>query len=453
MKRIIYISVLALGFVFCKTDTAAQFFQQSSLYTDNLYLINPAAIGHYDYLRSSFSHRNQWSGLKGAPRSNAYTLSTPFKGNIYLGGVFLNDKEDLIERTSGVLTYTYRLQLDQKQIIFLGVSGGFGQTKLNLQNARVEDYSDGVLNFEQNNSTTFSANFGAYYKYDNLNIGLAFPNFAKVKAGAASFGQTGIDGLKESPLVHASYRIEGISENINLTPMAVFRFAPAGRSQYDFSVKADYKNRFWLGLMMRQYTGLITMLGGNITDQLQIGYSYEFPTQGIAQYSGGTHEFMISLNLRALTAGIKRDDFKNAKRFLKEVSSTDSSLVGPPVPDYLGGEKEKVSVADAVSNYQKAKAQEEALGTFKLVNSSGVLGASARRGYYVVLAAHRTKDMALERAKDIEESGTPVQIVLNDKKSWYLITGEFTVNKEQAIMRALVFRKRGFKGAWVFINK
>jgi type IX secretion system PorP/SprF family membrane protein len=453
MKRIIYISVLVLGFVFCKTDAAAQFFQQSSLYTDNLYLINPAAIGHYDYLRSSFSHRNQWSGLKGAPRSNAYTLSTPFKGKVYLGGVFLSDKEDLIERTSGVLTYAYRLQLDQKQIVFLGLSGGFGQTKLNLQNARVEDYSDGVLNFDQNNSTTFSANFGAYYKYDNLNIGLAFPNFAKVKAGATSFGDTGFNGLTESPMLHASYRIDSISQNINLTPMVVFRFAPAGRSQYDFSVKADYKNRFWLGLMMRQYTGLITMLGGNITDQLQIGYSYEFPKQGIAQYSSGTHEFMISLNLRALTAGIKRDDYKNAKRFLKEVASNDSSLVGPPIPDYLGGEKENISVADAVSNYEKAKAQEEALGTFKLVNSSGVLGASAKRGYYVVLAAHREKDLALKRANDITSGGTKVQIILNDRKSWYLITAEYTVNKEQAIMRALFFRKRGFKGAWVFINK
>lgn len=453
MKKIIYISFLVVGFVFSKTDTDAQFFQQSSLYTDNLYLINPAAIGHYDYLRSSFSHRNQWSGLKGAPRSNAYTLSTPFKANVYLGGVFLNDKEDLIERTSGVITYAYRLQLDQNQVVFLGLSGGFGQTKLNLQNARVDDYSDGVLNFEQNNSTAFSANFGAYYKYDNLNVGVAFPNFAKVKAGAASFGDTGIDGLKESPLVHVSYRVEGITENINLTPMGVYRFAPAGRSQYDFSLKADYKNRFWLGLMMRQYTGLITMLGGNVTDQLQVGYSYEFPTRGIARQTAGTHEFMISLNLRALTAGINRDDYKNAKRFLREVAPKDSSLVGPPIPDYLGGEKEKISVADAVSNYQKAKAQQEALGTFKMVNSSGILGASARRGYYVVLAAHRTKALALKRANDIAAGGTKVQIILNDRKSWYLITGEYTVNKEQAIIRALFFRKKGFKGAWVFINK
>ena len=103
--------------------------------------------------------------------------------------------------------------------------------------------------------------------------------------------------------------------------------------------------------------------------------------------------------------------------------------------------------------YRKEQADKETLGTFKEVNSSGKLGVVAKRGYYVVLASHRTKSLALKRANDFRAQGLNVKVILNDRKSWYLVTGVFTVNKEQAIIQALNFRKKGYKGAWVFINK
>ena len=450
IQHILFGLILLLG---TAGTVCAQFFQQSSLYMDNLYLINAAAIGEYEFLRSSFSHRNQWNGIEGAPRSNAYTISTPFSDKIYLGGVFLNDKEDLIERTSGVLTYAYQLQIDAEQVVVFGLSGGVGQTKLNVQNARVEDYTDNVLSIGNFNATTFTTNFGLYYKYRNVRGGLSFPNFASINTGQGEFGESGVGGLKESPMVHASYKFDNISEDINLTPMGIYRFAPAGRSQFDISLRADYQNRFWAGVMLRQYAGFIAQAGANITDQLQVGYSYEFPTNGIARNSSGTHEFIISLNLRKLTASLNKEDFKSKRKYMAAVAPQDSSLIGPPLPPYLGGDKEKVSVAEAIKQYRKEQADKETLGTFKEVNSSGKLGVVAKRGYYVVLASHRTKSLALKRANDFRAQGLNVKVILNDRKSWYLVTGVFTVNKEQAIIQALNFRKKGYKGAWVFINK
>jgi type IX secretion system PorP/SprF family membrane protein len=453
IEKMTYKTLILLTLVLGFKNSEAQFFQQSSLYSENLYLINPASIGDYDYLRSSFSHRNQWTGIKGAPRSNAYTLSTPVSGNIFLGGIFLSDKEDLIERTSAMLTYAYRLQLDKTQTLFFAVSAGMGQTKLNLQDARVDDFTDNVLNFQQNNSTAFSANFGAFYTWGKLNVGLAFPNFAKVNAGAVQFGDSGLKGLKESPLAHASYHFDNISSNIGFTPSFVYRFAPVDRSQYDAMLKVDFKNRFWGGMMFRQYAGVIAMAGANLTDQLQVGYSYEMPTSGIAMQTSGSHEFMVSLNLRAISAGLKRENYKHAKRFLPELSPLDSSLTGPTLPDYLGAEKETISVIDAIRKYREDRKRRRELGTFKKFDEKGFVGGEAKKGYYVILAAHRTKKMAILKATLLGEKGVNVQVILNDRKSWYLITGNYTQNREQAIIKALFFRKSGYKGTWVFINK
>lgn len=453
MKYFKHILGAFLGVLVCSVSLKAQFYQQTSLYIENMYLLNPASIGQSNFLRGSFVHRDQWRGIKGAPRSNAFAISSPVNENVFLGGVFLNDKEDLLERTSGVITYAQRFRLDQDQSIFFGLSGGFGQTKINIEDARVDDFSDNVLGLNQNNASIFAANFGAFYTYKFMFAGFAIPNFAKFKTNKVTFGDIGVKGLKESPLIHAGLTLKSANKQVKITPQALYRFAPNGRSQYDLLMRLDYKNRFWLGAMYREQNGIISMLGVSITDQLQIAYSYEGPYKGIAVRSNGTHEFMVSLNLRAVSSGLKKRDYERKKRFVL-ANPKDSSLVGPPVPDYLGGKKPNVSVTAALNSYSEQKRQKELVGTFKEVNKQGDVGEDAESGFYVVVAALRTKERALIHAERFRaERNLEVDIILNDKKSWYLLTAERFDNKNQALLTAIKYRKMGFNGTWVFINR
>src|SRR6478752_6833995 len=74
MKKIVLIFVLI--FV-----TIAGYSQQDAQYTNYMYntiTINPAYAGSRNVLSVFGLHRNQWSGLEGAPVTNNFAINTPF---------------------------------------------------------------------------------------------------------------------------------------------------------------------------------------------------------------------------------------------------------------------------------------------------------------------------------------------------------------------------------------
>ena len=59
----------------------------------------------------------------------------------------------------------------------------------------------------------------------------------------------------------------------------------------------DFKNKYWGGIGIRQQGGFLINLGMNVIEQLGITYAYEFNRNGVASFSSGSHEIMISYKL------------------------------------------------------------------------------------------------------------------------------------------------------------
>ena len=61
----------------------------------------------------------------------------------------------------------------------------------------------------------------------------------------------------------------------------------------ELNLKLQYQDLLWVGGSYRQFDGYAGMLGLNVGNTFNIGYSYDFTKTPINTYSRGTHELMI----------------------------------------------------------------------------------------------------------------------------------------------------------------
>ena len=66
-------------------------------------------------------------------------------------------------------------------------------------------------------------------------------------------------------------------------------------AQFDLNVKVQYMDLLWLGASYRVKDGYAAMLGANVGNTLNIGYSYDLTTTDLNTVSRGTHELIIGV--------------------------------------------------------------------------------------------------------------------------------------------------------------
>jgi hypothetical protein len=59
------------------------------------------------------------------------------------------------------------------------------------------------------------------------------------------------------------------------------------------NVKLQYRDLVWLGGSYRQFDGYAAMLGVNVANTFNVGYSYDFTKTDINTYTRGTHELVL----------------------------------------------------------------------------------------------------------------------------------------------------------------
>ena len=83
------IGILLLGCAKAHSQQDSQFTQ----YMYNTININPAYAGSRGAMSIFGMHREQWVGLDGAPKTNAFSINTPIKNSkLGLGVSFINDE-------------------------------------------------------------------------------------------------------------------------------------------------------------------------------------------------------------------------------------------------------------------------------------------------------------------------------------------------------------------------
>jgi len=300
MKRI---SILLFAICFA-VSLSAQQLPQITQYMNNNYVINPAVAGLYDYYQVNTTIRNQWAGMNEGPRTSVISIYGKHNNKVGLGGTVYNDVTGPTSRIGGSASYTYTFQLKKELKLSLALQAGFTQFKIIKNNIPVRDQNDPLMSGGDVVRTLPDATFGLNLSGEKWYIGAAIPQLLSSELNlmdddfARIYDTTSQNGKLASHFyILGSYLYE-INEVISLQPTLFLRSISGAKTQIDLGIKAEYKEMIWAGMnykMNNDLSALAALLGYNINERFNIGYSYGLPTSNTNSYYTGSHEFMLGV--------------------------------------------------------------------------------------------------------------------------------------------------------------
>jgi len=286
--------ILSIAFLLLGLKVNAQQLTFMSQYMVDNYIMNPAAAGSYEYSPIALSARQQWVGFSDAPSTQMITAHMNMKDHHGVGVKLYNDMIGPLSRISLQGTYAYLVEIDRDQTLSFGLSFMFNQHKLDGSGFNIENQTDNVLHNATMSSTNFDADFGVQYYTEDYFVGLSIPQLFQHKY---SFGDN-IEGLNKQ-IRHfyfmGGYKIE-IDRHYKIEPSFQIKAASNAPVQIDLNARIHYDDKFWGGLSWRIKDAVSIMLGVNY-DEFAFGYSFDFTTNAIRNYSSGTHEIYIAYKI------------------------------------------------------------------------------------------------------------------------------------------------------------
>src|SRR5215204_436835 len=314
--------------------------QQKPHYTQyvlNQYIINPAISGIENYVDVKISARDQWVGLSGAPKTSYLTIHAPLdkkdyrtsatsysipgenpRGKYYwenytaaephhgIGLSIINDKTGSYNRLTSTVSYAYHIGLSPATNLSAGFAAGISKVSIDRT---MHDFNGSGDPIDPATGSAISGELfkmrpdlsaGLYLYSRDYFIGLAAQQVIPQKlqfVDDAAFETTG--KLIPHIFLNAGYRFL-LTDDINAIPSIMVKYIGAS-SKSDFqpeaNVKLQYRDLLWVGGSYRYQDGYAAMLGFNVSNTFNMGYSYDFTTTNLNTVSRGTHELMIGFLL------------------------------------------------------------------------------------------------------------------------------------------------------------
>ena len=279
--------------------------QQDPQYTQYMYntqVVNPAYAGSRDALSFGILGRTQWVGLDGAPKSMTFTANTPIGGmdNMGLGLTIVRDEIGPANETNLTIDYSYSINTSDNAELSFGLKGGMDLLDVDFTKLNIFDLSD--PRFQENIDNKFQPQIGAgvYFNTEKYYVGLSVPNFLTTKHfDESSIANIGIESVAAERLHYfliAGYVFD-ISENLKFKPATLIKAVSGSPLQADFSANFLINEKFTVGAAYRWSAAMSAMVGFQATDQIFIGFGYDYQTTDLEEYSDGSYEIMVRFDI------------------------------------------------------------------------------------------------------------------------------------------------------------
>ncbi|PRY83076.1 type IX secretion system PorP/SprF family membrane protein, partial [Mongoliibacter ruber] len=311
----IFLLVLFAGFF---GEIQSQQLPQFSQYIFNGLHINPGYAGYKNagYIQSTY--RNQWAGLPGAPRT--FTVTADLSANEGLMGFgvsLLSDEIGPTRTSTGLLTYSYRIQTGSESFLGLGVSGGASQYMIDGSKLDPNDLDDPDLPLGVQSIFT-----------PNMNAGLFF-HTPRFYAGFSAYNMVGRRVLEREDISLAFHDFHyyltagallSLSDNIEFKPSFLIKEVKGAPTSYDLNGMFLFMERLWLGASYRSNlrlwkdnlednlnnrTALAFIAEVFATESLRIGYAYDTNLNALQDYRYNSHEISVGYYLTPRNVKLK----------------------------------------------------------------------------------------------------------------------------------------------------
>ncbi len=297
MKKYL-LSVILL--VSCAIAMRAQYDSQLSQYFMAMGYYNPAYAGVTGDLNMLALSRLQWIGIEGAPKSFFINADMPLKlgkTNHGIGLVVFTEGIGLFQNTHVNFQYAYKQKLFGGTLS-IGVQFGmvnqsFDGEKVFYPTSQFHQQEDEAIPQTQVSGMGLDINAGIYYTHKHFYVGIGATHLNKTEIQLDEYSYM---YLTSTYNLTGGYNIQFRNPLYELQP-SVFLKTDLQSFQADITARLEYNKMFNGGFSWRVNESVILLLGAKI-GRFRVGYAYDFPTTPLLKGTSGSHELMVSYQLK-----------------------------------------------------------------------------------------------------------------------------------------------------------
>jgi type IX secretion system PorP/SprF family membrane protein len=289
-----------LYIIFCLFTliTVNSFAQQDPMYTlymNDPILINPAYAGSRGNVSLNGVFRKQWVGMMWQPTTTSVTINSPFWNNkVGVGFSFMNDKIGPMQTTGLYLDYAYHIRFNKNRNLSLGLKAGFTNYYLDLANLSTTTWDDYQHSLDPSNYPLPNFGVGAYYYTDKFYVGFSIPLLLKNSIVNSENNYQVLGREDVTYFLTFGTIFTAIDPILKIKPTIMARAIFGAPPSVEISATAILYDRVWFGLLYRFGDAIAANLKLQITNQIQIGYSYDLTNTDLRPHNKGTHEIMVN---------------------------------------------------------------------------------------------------------------------------------------------------------------
>lgn len=272
--------------------------QQAPMYTHYMYntlVVNPAYAGSRDALTVTGINRRQWVDFKGAPVTQSITIHSPLTNeHVGLGFSIMNDKIGISNSTNFALAYAYRFNLTMESKLSLGLSAGLNIMQADLTQLELNEQNDPAFMNDLNNHLIPNVGFGAYYSRERFYAGFSVPNLLQTRYSNIDPDGNVLEAMDKRHYFFIMGALFNLTDYLGFKPTSLVKMTPGAPIELDLTGMFVIHDRFYAGAMFRSGDAFGGLVGFDITEQLHLGYSYDW-SYGLqtSVYNKGSHELVL----------------------------------------------------------------------------------------------------------------------------------------------------------------
>lgn len=288
------------------------FAQQNAQYNQYIFnelVVNPAYAGTKGIVNANAIYSKQWAGIDGAPTTQTIGIEGPVSEKIGLGLHLINDKIGAQSQQAFYGSYSYKLQLNDRFKLSMGLAVGGSYFGLNGTEMTVENPNDPVVPKTYEKKLRFDSKAGLFMYSDRFYAGLSVSDLL-----ANVFKNEDLLLVEQERHYYlTSGYVFDITSKLKFKPSAMIKYISKSPPNIDLNSFFLLNERFWLGASYRLGTGafnnskiekslskkdaVVFMGEFYINEKLRAGYAYTMTTGILKDYS--SHEVSLGYYIPA----------------------------------------------------------------------------------------------------------------------------------------------------------
>jgi len=302
--------IVMLLTVYCTTAWG----QKEPQYTQYMYNIgsfNPAYVGTVESPEILGFYRAQWIEIPGAPRTLRFGANLPLANEkMGLGFNVVNDGLGPVNQTFIDVAYSYQVNLSEETLLSFGIDAGAALLNVDYSEGNFQNPGEPLLFGEEGDFFTPAVGAGLFLYGQNWYLGASIPNFLT----------NGIFNDEVASLVEdkVQYNFIGgyvfeISDNSKFKPAFLINYLDGAPVNVNLSANFLFLDAFTIGASYRFNNAISGLAGFQIAPSMFLGYSYDYNSNLLGEFSNGSHEVILKFFLGKEGNGSNRDKNKNKK--------------------------------------------------------------------------------------------------------------------------------------------